>query len=215
MAEDKDSFIRRVGLSETSRLEAFSDGVIAIAITLLILEIRVPHVEGSETHLWDALRGMWPIFVAYLVGFSTIGIMWINHHRLFTMIRKTDDWLLIYNLLLLLAMTFVNFPTVLLGEYLGTSDANVAMAVYAATAVVIALLFNLVWRYAVRAKLLDPATSPELIAGINRAYLFTPLLYSAAFVFAFINVFVSLVIVLGLAIYFAIPRHLASQTPEA
>ena len=207
MSEQQDSLIRRVGLSETSRLEAFSDGVIAIAITLLILEIRVPHIEGGETHLWDALVGMWPTFVAYLVGFSTIGIMWINHHRLFTMIRRTDDWLLIYNLLLLLGMTFVNFPTVLLGEYLGTPDAGVAMAVYAGTAVAIALCFNLVWRYSVRAKLLDPEIPPQVIAGINRAYLFTPLLYGAAFVFAFINVFVSLVIVLGLAIYFAIPRH--------
>ena len=215
MSEQPNHFISRVGLSETTRLEAFSDGVIAIAITLLILEIRVPHIDGSTEHLAEALWSMWPTFVAFLMGFSTIGIMWLNHHRLFTMIRKTDDWLLIHNMLLLLGITFINFPTALLGEYLGTPDASTAVAAYTATTIAIAIFYNLVWRHAVRAKLLDPAIPTQVIARINRAFLISPFLYGAAFVFSFLNVFVSLAIVLGQAIYYGLPQRRPVQTPDA
>lgn len=204
MQEHRTNFAERVRLGETTRVEAFSDGVFAIAITLLILEIRPP--LDPNILLWDFLVKQGPLYASFLAGFSTIGIMWINHHRLFTLIRKSDDWLLIFNALLLLGITAINYPTALLGEYLGTPNAPVAMAVYAATTVVIAISYNLLWRYAsAHNRLLDPHTDPAAVAAVNRSFLFGPLLYAVAFVFAFISVPVSLVIVIGLALFFALP----------
>lgn len=196
----------RVELNDTARLEAFSDGVFAIAITLLILEIRVPHDLGGVT-LWNYVLSQWTLFASFLAGFCTIGIMWINHHRLFNLIQHSDRWLLIWNLLLLLGVTFINYPTALLGDFLGTPDAPTAMAIYAASTIVISIFFNLLWRHAVRAHLLDPESDPRSIAAISRGYVFGPLLYSVAFVLAFINVYVSLVIVTGLGIFFALPER--------
>jgi len=109
----------RADEKETARIEAFSDGVFAIAITLLILEIKVPQEAGSEEALTKALARQWPSYVAFLSSFATIGIMWINHHRLFTHIRRIDHGLLVLNSLLLLAVVVVPFPTALLAAHWG------------------------------------------------------------------------------------------------
>jgi len=103
--------------NETARIEAFSDGVFAIAITLLILEIRVPP-QTPDGVLRDALGDLWPSYVAFLASFMTIGVMWLNHHRLFSLINKKDDGLIAFNLLLLLGITWLPFPTALLAEHL-------------------------------------------------------------------------------------------------
>jgi len=101
----------------TSRLEAFSDGVFAIAITLLILEIKVPP-PGAAGELGPALARLWPSYLALVTSFANVGVMWINHHRLFGLIERTDEGLLGLNLLLLLGVTLVPFPTALLAEHL-------------------------------------------------------------------------------------------------
>ena len=82
---------------ETARIEAFSDGVYAIAITLLILELKVPHGLGPGQRLIDALLQQWPSYAAFLVSFGTILVMWVNHHRLFNLIRRSDNLLLMFN----------------------------------------------------------------------------------------------------------------------
>ena len=100
---------------DSARLEAFSDGVFAIAITLLILELKVPpHDVALAPALWER----WPSYVAFLASFMTIGVMWLNHHRLFSLITKKDDGLIVINLLLLLGITWLPFPTALLAEHL-------------------------------------------------------------------------------------------------
>ncbi len=103
--------------NETGRVEAFSDGVFAIAITLLILEIRVPP-SATDAALGQELLHIWPSFLAFLASFMAIGVMWLNHHRLFTLIQKCDDGLIALNLLLLLGITWIPFPTALLAEHL-------------------------------------------------------------------------------------------------
>jgi uncharacterized membrane protein len=206
MSENQDVPLR-VELNETARVEAFSDGVFAIAITLLILEIPVPHELPQGVTLWDYVLGQWTLFAAFFAGFATIGIMWINHHRIFNLIRHGDSWLNILNLLLLLGITFINYPTALVGSFLGKPEAQTAMAIYAATTVGIAIAYNLLWRHAVRAKLLGVEVDPRVIRTINRGYLLGPTLYTVAFVFAFINVYVSLAIVIGLALFFALPQR--------
>ena len=98
--------------TETSRIEAFSDGMFAIAITLLILEVKVP--VPAEGHLAQGLVKQWPSYLAFVLSFVYIGVMWMNHHRMFTHIRRSNDTLLVLNLLLLLGVTAVPFPTAVL-----------------------------------------------------------------------------------------------------
>ena len=102
---------------ETARIEAFSDGVFAIAITLLILEIKIPGAGSAD--LSRQLLRQWPSYVAFVISFAFIGIMWINHHRLFTHIKRANNVLLFLNLLLLLGVCAVPFPTAVLAQHFG------------------------------------------------------------------------------------------------
>src|SRR5262249_17947143 len=153
--------------SETSRIEAFSDGVFAIAITLLILEIKIPPV--TQAPLSTQLLQQWPSYFAFLVSFLFIGIMWINHHRLFTHIRRADSGLLFLNLLLLLGVSALPFPTAVLAVHFSGSGAHAAAALFNGTCIAIAVFFNVLWRYAVSRKLLDH-NSEEAAAAISKQY---------------------------------------------
>src|SRR5579863_7061046 len=105
-------------IKETGRIEAFSDGVFAVAITLLVLDIQPPHsFPLDDSHLFQMLIGNWPIYLAFVGSFATIGIMWINHHRLFAHIKRTNTPLLLLNLFLLAVIVFIPFPTALLAQY--------------------------------------------------------------------------------------------------
>lgn len=189
---------------ETARVEAFSDGVFAIAITLLILEIRIPPA-GSP--LAPALLRLWPSYVAFLISFLTIGVMWINHHRLFTIIRHSNDALLGLNLLLLLGITFVPFPTAVLAQHIVQSGARTAAIFYSASFVVIAIFFNVLWHAVVAQGLLGPAADEQMVHGITRQYSFGPLYYLVATVVAIFSPLGSVAINLALAIFFAIPAR--------
>ena len=188
--------------SETARVEAFSDGVFAIAITLLILNLKVP--SGPTGHLGAALARQWPTYAAFLISYAFIGIMWVNHHRLFNHIRRSDNGLLFLNLLLLLGITVVPFPTALLAAHYGTADRTVAAAVFNGTYVVLAIFFNVLWHHAVRAGLLDSATH-ESAAAVSRQYAVGPIAYLVCFGLTWVSVPASLILNIGLAIFFAIP----------
>ena len=142
---------------ETGRVEAFSDGVFAIAITLLVLEIRIEPEDFS--HLFRALLDEWPAYLAYVTSFLTVGSVWIAHHRLFTRLRFVDPVLLRLNLLLLLAAAFLPFPTGVMAQSFehSANAERVAVAFYGATALVIELLLLAAVRYA--------ASRPELVEG--------------------------------------------------
>ncbi|MGH9037918.1 MAG: TMEM175 family protein [Acidimicrobiia bacterium] len=107
---------------ETTRLETFSDGVFAIAVTLLILEVRLPDIEGAA--LSERLARTWPDYVGFVISFVTIGIMWVNHHGIFGLITRTSHGLVVANLLLLLCVSFLPFPTKVLGEHLRAAGAD-------------------------------------------------------------------------------------------
>lgn len=197
---------------ETGRIEAFSDGVFAIAITLLILEIKVPEPDtiDSPEALWQALSGgLIYSYLAFFTSFVVIGVMWINHHRIFTYVRRTDQALLFYNTLLLLGITFVPFPTAVLGKYLEdvpAGSANVAAIFYAGTGLGIAIFFNLLWRHiAYWGRLMGKDTPPGYIDNITKSYRFGPLFYVVAMGVAVINGQASFVYSMLLAIYFALP----------
>lgn len=197
--------------TETARVEAFSDGVFAIAITLLILEIKIP-AAGSVDLSLQLLR-QWPSYVSFVISFAFIGIMWINHHRLFTHIRKSDDALLILNLLLLLGVTSVPFPTAVLAAHLRQAGERTAVLLYNGTYLFIAICFNLLWRYAVskRRRLLASDVDQEAVNRITRQYAFGPLLYLFCFGLAYASAGASLLLNCALAFFFALPPHLTQR----
>jgi uncharacterized membrane protein len=166
-----------------TRVEAFSDGVFAIAITLLILEIKVPH--AGEHGLWTGLAALWPSYVAFLLSFFVILIMWVNHHELLRMVHAVDYRFLFANGFVLLTVTFVPFPTAVLAEHLATAEAGQAVAFYCATFVANSLAWNLLWASMVRGGLLRPEIDAATIAGIRKAYLQTPFVYTASTIVAF------------------------------
>jgi uncharacterized membrane protein len=190
---------------ETGRVEAFSDGVIAIAITLLILEIKVPKVaELTSAGLWPKLLGLWPSFLAFVMSFGTILVMWVNHHRIFRLVRTTDYPFLYWNGFLLLTITFLPFPTAVLAEHLACSEAPTAAAFYTASMVVIAVAFNGLWRHLRKHPcLLLGSADPEEIESISKQYRFGPVFYLIAFGLAFVSVAASIAACLALAIFFA------------
>ena len=195
--------------TETARIEAFSDGVFAIAITLLILEIKIPAPGGQS--LSAQLLRQWPSYVSFVISFAFIGIMWINHHRLFTLIKQAHNGLLLVNLLLLLGVTAVPFPTAVLAAHLGKTDQRAAALLYNGTYFVIAIFFNLLWRYAAsdKRRLLAAGVDRTAVRHITRQYAFGPLLYLACLGLCEVNVPASIAVNAALACFFALPPHVA------
>src|SRR5215204_7828890 len=198
---------------ETARLEAFSDGVIAIAITLLVLEIRVPHIEEATPEaLWLALRDLWPSYLGYLIRFATIGIMWANHHTIFRLITRTSHYLILTNLLFLLCLAFLPFPTALLTHTLGHPDERVGIIVYSGAFLVTALTYNLLWWYAAsHARDLMPDAAPQTVKSITRRFRLGPPAYGLAFALAFINTTASLIVLALIALTYVLPYAAREQ----
>jgi uncharacterized membrane protein len=197
--------------SETGRVEAFSDGVFAIAITLLILEIKIP--KPTDGVLAAQLLRQWPSYFAFLISFAFIGIMWINHHRLFTHIKRCDNSLMVLNLLLLLGVTIVPFTTAVLATHIGFPSQRTAAFLYNGVYVFIAIIFNLLWRYAVSRNhhLLGKEVDAETVVRISKQYAFGPLLYLLCGLIAWISVSASLSANVLLAIFFALPPAHATR----
>jgi uncharacterized membrane protein len=197
------------GPSETARVEAFSDGIFAIAITLLVLNIRVPSPDltGHGGTLLPALLRLWPAYLGYLISFLTIGIMWVNHHSMFVLIRRTDRYFLLLSVFFLMCIAFLPFPTAVLAEYLPEPKGRrVAVALYSATFVLIAVAYNALWWYAVRGgRLLDENADREAVGTISRRYMFGPIAYAISFGLAFINAWASLAVHGLLAAFFVLP----------
>ncbi len=181
---------------DTGRVEAFSDGVFAIAITLLILEIRAPQasVEGAGGQLWAGLLALWPSYLAFVMSFFVILVMWVNHHELLRLVRSVDYPFMFANGLVLLMVTFVPFPTAVLAEYLATGDATAAVAFYCGTFFIISLTWGLLFFTLVRGRLLRSEVPTDTVARIRQAYALGPLVYALATGAAFIHAVLGLVL---------------------
>jgi uncharacterized membrane protein len=191
--------------STTERLEAFSDGVIAIAITLLVLEIHVPHVEGDES-LWHELLEQWPSYVAFILSFVTIGIMWVSHHSMFERIGLVDRKLLFINLLLLMGIAFLPFPTSLVASYVreGGTNSHVAAAIYSMTLVLIGIAFSSMWWHLVqRPWLLAPGVPTDRTRLAFKRSMIGPGLYLLTVGLAFISAPACFVAYALISLYFA------------
>lgn len=170
----------RESRNELRRIEAFADAVFAIAGTLLVLEIAVPHMDEAMQSggLWPALQHLWPSIVAYLISFESIFVAWAAHHRYVSVLERSSKPFLYANGLLLLAITFVPFPTAVLAQYIVTPHANVAVMIYSATQLVLNLSF-VVWFYCMfkPVRLLPDSWGPAVVRKIATQTLSGTVLY--------------------------------------
>jgi uncharacterized membrane protein len=193
------------GLESSRRVEAFSDGVFAIAITLLVLDLTVPPRDRTAPgHLAAALGHEWPAYFAYLVSFLIIGIIWVNHHTVFAKVKLVDRLVLFANLALLLVVSAIPFPTHLLAAYLTTgSDSHVAAAVYSATMLAMGLAYALLWLAITRdARLLHEHVDPVTSRAALRRFGLGNVVYLATIGLAFVNAIATLAVHAALAIYY-------------
>lgn len=195
---------------ETSRLEALSDGVFAIALTLLILGLPVPaRPLSGDLAPGETLAGLmfdhfrWLSMLTYVISFLTILVMWVNHHSVFQYIARIDRAFIFLNGALLMLIVFVNYPTALVANFAATSGATMATATYSATLVITAILYNALWLWASTGRrLLARDADPTEVARITYQYRFGPLVYLAAFGLAFLNPWLSIALNAALAVYF-------------
>ena len=199
--------------NDTGRIEAFSDGVFAIAITLLIIEIVPPHADATES-LSEKLVHLWPSYLGYAISFLVIGTVWANHHNRFRFIARSDHVLLFLNVLFLMCVAFIPFPTALLADYmLGTDEHRLtAVAVYTGTLAVTAVFFTLLWLYAAgNYRLIDRSVDPSLLRAMTRRFVLGMLLYILAFALAFVSATASLGLIVVLALIFVLPEPEGSR----
>jgi uncharacterized membrane protein len=199
----------------TTRIEAFSDGVFAIAITLLALEIGVPEVgDGDLAH---ALAEQWPAYASYAVSFATIGIIWMNHHAVFAHLRRIDRGLVLLNLLLLAWVALIPWPTSLIAEYMreGGADERVAALVYTGAMTGMGLSFGALWTYATRRRRLvgSSLTDDEIRYRTARFTIGGPL-YALTMGVALVSAPASLVLTALLAVYYVLPAGGAVSHPS-
>jgi uncharacterized membrane protein len=203
----------RLGLTSPSRAEAFADGVFAVAITLLVLDLKVP---SAITHgLGRELLDQWPNYAAFVVSFLTIGIIWLNHHSLFDRLTVVDRPLLLLNLLFLLSVCTIPFPTAVLAASLRAGQGEaVGAGLYGGTMAVMGLFFALMWVYAVRRRLVPRELVPgEAVAGFLARFAMGGPIYAATIGLSVWQARWSLAVYAALALYYAAiptpgrPRH--------
>lgn len=190
----------RADAGHPGRLEAFSDGVLAIAITLLILDVHVD--TGSGRSLASGLHHALPQIIAFAASFLQIGIIWANHHALFRLMDHVDQLLLLANLLLLAGISFLPFPTRLIADYTDGSDAVTAMLLYGGTLTLCAVAFNVIWLYASRNGLLRAGISAEFVTDVNRRYRWGLVVYAASTLLALAYSWLTLIASAVLALFF-------------
>ena len=188
----------------TSRLEAFSDGVFAIAATLLIL-----NVAESGAPLSHALLRIWPSYAAYAVSFMTIGVIWINHHTVMDQIGKVNRTFLLITVAFLMLVAFIPFPTRLLAQNITSEGARAAAVSYGITLTLTAILFNVLWRYAAhRSRLLRPDAGARVVQGIARSYFVGPVTYFAATLVALVSPQLSAAQFAAIALFYVVESSL-------
>ena len=191
----------------TNRIEAFSDGVIAVAITLLVLTVTVPEPAHGES-LIHALVRHWPQFAAYVTSFLTIGIIWINHHAMLARLREVDQSILILNLILLMTIVILPFATELLARYLrDPSHQRTAAAVYAGAFLLMAIAFSIFNRQILlrRAHMLELELELRARRSIYRRAAIGVIPYAVATALAAVSAYLTLAICAALAVFYALP----------
>ena len=205
---------------DRSRLEAFSDGVFAVAITLLALNLTVagPGHGPKYPSLTDQLQAHWPAFLAYLISFFMIGIVWVNHHVLVRAITAVDRTLLFLNLVLLLFVVLIPFATATVADYLtkNTWDANVAMALYGGVFLGMSIGFGSIFEWTLHGQRVYQPLPPEKHWAARARFVGGGLVYVVAIIVALINAIAAFVLIALVAVYYIVERTPATPaTPAA
>jgi len=197
---------QKESISETTRIEAFSDGVFAIAITLLILEIKVPNVEQLKAGLLDALLEKWPSYLAFFIGFFTILVCWINHHYMFDRIKTSSHSLILVNSLTLFAVTFVPFPTAILAEAFKGGDLQTAVQLFGLAFILMSICYTSLARFVYNDKGLT-YTKEELKykRGIRIMYSMSIIHTIITFFVIYVNIFASIILYIALFSMYLFP----------
>ena len=195
-----------------ARLEAFSDGVFAIVITLLVIEIRPPELEEGErlaSGLWD----QWPNYVGYALSFLILGVMWLNHHRMFQPVRRVDGRVLVLNLNLLLWAALIPFPTAVVAEHLreGGDDAKTAVALYGGVILLTAVSFSLLYLAITREGVVDDLPPRREVRLARLRFGLGVGVYALAFLLSFVSPGLALVAHAAMAAYYLTEQ--ASRLP--
>src|SRR6266516_5966354 len=192
----------------TNRIEAFSDGVFAVAITLLVLNLQVPELAASvvSRELVPKLFELWPKLLIYVLSFVIVGIYWVAHHNSFHYIKRSDRTLLWLNILLMMCIVFIPFPTALLGQY---PEQRVSVIIYAGTLVITGLVLQLLWWYATSGyRLVDRNIDPRLVQRATRRNLTAPLIYLLAIGISLFSVPASFVLFILVPVYYILPGRI-------
>ena len=191
-----------------TRLEAFADGIFAIAATLLTLNLAV--TEGHP--LGHELLIIWPQYAAYAISFVTIGIIWINHHTVMHQVAHVDRTFLTLSVLFLAVIAFIPFPTRLLAQHIQDDGAEAAALLYGSTLTLTAVFFNVIWRYAAWGRrLLRQDAEEKAVQGISRSYALGPPIYLAATVVAFKSPVASAALFGVLAIFYTLESSIFAR----
>ena len=190
---------------ETKRIEAFSDGVFAVAITLLVLNLQPP--PHTTDHLWRALLREWPSYAAFVVSFFVIGIIWVNHHGVFRNIAQADRILMFINLVLLFLVVLLPFCTALLADNLRRNvnniDSQIAAAIYSSTMLAMSIAFQGLWRWVVKdGRLLHQHIDATQARAASRRFGLGLVVYAGTIVLAFISAPVCLLVHFLIAMYY-------------
>ena len=193
--------------ANTQRLEAFSDGVFAIAITLLILEIKIPHLAGASPNLARALLSLWPAYLTYILTFVSVGIYWANHHFIYRLYRATDHLFNLLNVLFLMCVAFMPLPAAALGEYVtNPATRRAAVVFYAVGLLLPALSWLFAWLYASHDyRLIDRRLTPEFVRRLTWQYVVSAGLYTLSLLAALAEPLLGLAIAAGLTLLYLLP----------
>ena len=199
---------RAVAGLTTERITAFSDGVFSIAITLLVLNLRIPIIPQSKVsgELLDQLGTQWPSLLSYLLSFVIIGIYWVAHHNMFHYIKRSDRPFLWINILLLMCVAFIPFPAGLLGQY---PTQRISVIIYASSLILTNLMLSLLWWYATsNHRLVDQDIDPHFVRTVNRRNMTAPVVYLVSIGLSFPSPLASLIVFFLFPLYYIFPSHI-------
>lgn len=197
------------------RVETFSDGIFAIIVTLLVLEIKVPHIQdhNSTGQLAAALLALAPKVIAWMISFITVCVIWVNHHRIFESMKFIDQTFFWLNANLLLWVSLIPFPTALMGDY---PHNPLAVSAYGVVSFLMGIAFLLIriymWK---KPEITDGVPKEELSRGIKNVIFFGPTPYLIGIITAWIHPFIAFALYAFVSIYFIFPRSSALQKAEA
>jgi uncharacterized membrane protein len=197
---------------DTSRIESFSDGVFAIAITLLILDIHVPQVTENVS-LMQALFNQWTSSLAFLIGFFTILICWINHHYMFQHIYRSNSMFLLINGFKLLVVTVTPFVTAILSKYIQTPQQQTAVTMYCFNFALMGIAMTGIWSYA-NSQGFTKASSAKVLKAITRLYIFAGSFSTLIWIVSFFSTIVCLVLSCMMFLVFLFPKRAVSWQVE-